>query len=56
MSGGLNSAIGEALTRVGGGLQNNPNPHKPKASNMAQLMQLGLSEVEAMLLSETGGV
>lgn len=56
VSGGLNSAIGEALTRVGGGLQNNPNPNKPKARNMAQLRQLGLSDVEVMLLSETGGI
>lgn len=52
----VNVAVGEALTRMGGGYTTNPNPFKPRDSNARQLMQLGLSEVEARLLVRTGGV
>lgn len=52
----LNIAVGEALTRMGGGYKTNPNPHKDRDRSMRQLMQLGLSETEAGLLVATGGV
>lgn len=49
----LSAAVGEALTRAGGGHKGNPNPFKNRAKHVQQLQQLGLSEVEAMLLGET---
>jgi hypothetical protein len=49
----LSAAVGEALTRAGGGHRGNQNPHKQRAHHIAQLQHLGLSEVEAMLLGET---
>lgn len=52
----LNVAVGEAMTRLGGGYSTNPNPYKDRAGHMRQLMQLGLSQTEAHLLAETGGV
>jgi len=52
----LSVAVGEALTRQGGGYTTNPNPFKDRAGHVRQLMQLGLSEVEAQLLVQTGGV
>lgn len=55
-SNALSIAVGEALTRQGGGYATNPNPYKPRESNIRLLMQNGLSEVEARLLSQTGGV
>lgn len=52
----INIAVGEALTRLGGGYKTNPNPLKPHGRNVAQLMQLGLSPTEAQLMVQTGGV
>lgn len=52
----LNVAVGEALTRMGGGYATNPNPHKDRARNVRLLQQLGLSETEATLLAQTGGI
>lgn len=52
----LNVAVGEALTRMGGGYQTNPNPHKPRERSRQTLQQLGLSAEEAELLIRTGGV
>lgn len=52
----VNIAIGEALTRMGGGYATNPNPFKPRDRNMQLVRQLGLSEVEAQLLAQTGGL
>jgi hypothetical protein len=52
----VNVAIGEALTRMGGGYKTNPNPFKDRARHMQNLQQLGLSEIEAQLLARTGGV
>lgn len=49
----LSQAVGEALTRAGGGHRGDPNPYKQRARHLQQLQQLGLSEVEAMLLGET---
>lgn len=49
-------AVGEALTRQGGGYTTNPNPFKDTTGHVRQLMQLGLSEIEAQLLVRTGGV
>jgi len=51
----INAAIGEALTRMGGGYRTNANPFKNRAGHMERLQQLGLSETEARLLGETGG-
>lgn len=51
----VNVAIGEALTRQGGGYRTNPNPFKPRDRALRNLQQLGLSETEAMLLIQTGG-
>jgi hypothetical protein len=51
--GALSAAVGEALTRAGGGHRANPNPHKDRTKHIRQLQQLGISEVEAMLLGET---
>ena len=51
--GALSAAVGEALTRAGGGHRANPNPHKNRERAVRQLQQLGISEVEAMLLGET---
>lgn len=53
--GALRTAIGEALTRMGGGYQANPNPHKPRDRTMQTLQRLGLSSAEAELLMQTGG-
>ena len=51
--GAMAAAVGEALTRAGGGWTSNQNPHKQRDRHIAQLQQLGLSETEAMLLGET---
>ncbi len=48
----LSQAVGEALTRAGGGHRGNPNPHKNREGHMRQLQQLGISELEAELLRE----
>lgn len=52
----VNTAIGEALTRMGGGYRTNPNPHKDRARAMQLMQQHGLSETEARLLVESGGL
>lgn len=53
----LNVAVGEALTRLGGGYQTNiNNPFKDRTNHVRQLRQLGLSEVEAQLLVRSGGI
>ncbi len=51
--GALAAAVGEALTRKGGGHKGNQNPYKNRERHIQQLQQLGISEVEAMLLGET---
>jgi hypothetical protein len=51
----ISIAVGEAMTRMGGGNQPNPNPFKPRAANLQQLQALGLSPIEAQLLGQTGG-
>lgn len=51
--GAMSAAVGEALTRAGGGHRPNPNPHKDRARHVRQLQQLGISELEAALLGET---
>lgn len=51
----LNIAVGEALTRMGGGYMTNPNPYKPRERTAQNLQQLGLSAIEADLLIRTGG-
>jgi hypothetical protein len=51
----LPTAVGEALTRKGGGHTANPNVHKPRGRTLETLQQLGLSRIEAELLIETGG-
>ncbi len=48
----LSQAVGEALTRAGGGHKGNPNPNKRVDSHVLLLQQLGLSELEANLLRE----
>lgn len=50
------SAVGDALTRMGGGHTASQNASKPRANNKRQLMQLGLDEDEADLLLASGGV
>jgi hypothetical protein len=50
--GAMSAAVGEALTRAGGGHRGNPNPYKDRARHFAQLQQLGLSELEAQLLGD----
>lgn len=52
----LNISVGEALTRLGNGYSTNTNPYKDGAAHSRQLQQLGLSPVEAALLTRTGGV
>lgn len=52
----LSIAVGEAMTRAGGGFTSNPNPFKPKARSFQTLQQLGLSAQEATLLLQNGGV
>ena len=52
-NGRIEAAVGEALTRAGGGHRPNPNPHKNREGHIRQLQRLGLSEVEAMLLGDT---
>ncbi len=49
----LSAAVGEALTRAGGGHKSNPNPHKNREAHVRQLQQLGISQLEAELLRET---
>lgn len=51
----INTAIGEALTRMGGGHQTSPNRHKPRGEALRMLQQHGLSEAEAMLMIRSGG-
>lgn len=51
----VNAAVGEALTRKGGGASQSLNPHKDRGRAMNDLQRLGLSAVEAELLSMTGG-
>ncbi len=48
----LSAAVGEALTRAGGGHTSNPNPHKNREAHVRQLQQLGISRLEAELLRE----
>ena len=52
----VNVAVGEALTRLGSGYSTNSNPFKDRARHIQNLQQLGLSAIEAELLSRTGGV
>lgn len=49
----LSMAVGEALTRAGGGHIANPNPDKNRDAHVRQLQQLGISQLEAELLRET---
>ncbi len=51
--GALSAAVGEALTRAGGGHTSNPNPHKNRDAHVQQLQRLGISQLEAELLRET---
>jgi len=51
----ISVAVGEALTRMGGGYATSPNPFKPRERALQNLQQLGLSSVEAQLLIRTGG-
>ena len=48
----LSAAVGEALTRAGGGHRGNPNPHKNRDAHVRQLQRLGISQLEAELLRE----
>ncbi len=48
----MSQAVGEALTRAGGGHKGNPNPHKRRDVHVLHLQQLGISELEANLLRE----
>ncbi len=48
----LSAAVGEALTRAGGGHRPNPNPHKDRDAHVRQLQRLGISQLEAELLRE----
>ncbi len=50
--GALSAAVGEALTRAGGGHRGNPNPFKNRDAGVNQLKRLGTSELEAELLRE----
>ena len=50
--GALSAAVGEALTRAGGGHRGNPNPHKNRDAHVRQLQRLGISQLEAELLRE----
>jgi hypothetical protein len=52
-AGWLGAAVGEALTREGGGHRGNPNPFKNRDAHIRQLQQLGVSPLEAALLGET---
>ncbi len=52
----INIAVGEALTRMGGGNAVATNPYKDRARSIRNLQQLGLSSTEAELLAETGGI
>ena len=52
----LSIAVGEAMTRLGGGYKTDPNPYRDTAGHVRQLQQLGLSAVEAELLVQSGGV
>ncbi len=49
----LSAAVGEALTRAGGGHRGNPNPAKNRDARVLALQQLGISPLEAELLRET---
>ena len=52
----MTTAIGEALTRIANGTQGNPNPHKDRERAFRHLMQLGLPQGEAALMTGTGGI
>ena len=51
--GAFAAAVGEKLTRAGGGHRGNPNPHKDLDGHVRQIIQLGVSPFEAELLRET---
>lgn len=53
--GAMAAAIGDHLTRMGGGYKTNPNQFKDRQAHARQLMQLGLREEEVSLLMESGG-
>ena len=48
----MSQAVGDALTRAGGGHKGNPDPNKQRDARVLQLQQLGISELEANLLRE----
>ncbi len=50
--GAMSAAVGEALTRAGGGHTPNPNPFKNRDRNVAELKRF-MSPFEAELLRET---
>ena len=52
-NGAISAAVGEALTRAGGGHTSNPNPHKNRDGHVQHLQRLGISQLEAELLRET---
>lgn len=55
MDGGLAAAIGDHLTRTGGGYSTNPNPLKDRGRALQHLAYLGLRPEEVALLGESGG-
>lgn len=50
------AAVGEALTRMGGGIMRDPNPHVDRERRKRDVMQLGVSPFEADLLTQSGGL
>lgn len=50
------AAVGEALTRQGGGIMRDRNPYVDRERRRQDVLRLGLSEFEADLLSQTGGI
>jgi hypothetical protein len=53
----VNAAIGEALTRLGGGLMRNADISPERAERRKQdLLRLGISAFEAHVLSQSGGI
>jgi hypothetical protein len=50
------AAVGEALTRQGGGIMRDRNPFLDRERRKRDVLRLGISELEAELLSQSGGL
>lgn len=55
-SSAINAAVGEALTRMGGGIARDQSPYVDRERRRRDVLRLGISEFEADLLLQSGGL